>query len=89
MLLSVSAVLFVGSAAAKVPPRVEWRLKEKELPMKLNFWQWIGVLLLVVAVIVWFFWDRPRRERKRAAETSTLLVEPGQNLISQPVVLRT
>ena len=47
--------------------------------MKLNFWQWVGVALIVVAIIVYFVWDRPQREekkRQRESEGATL-VEPS------------
>jgi len=27
--------------------------------MKLNFWQWLGVILLIIGVAV-YFWDRGR-----------------------------
>ena len=32
--------------------------------MKLNFWQWLGVVLLVIAVVLWIV--RQRNERKQA-----------------------
>jgi hypothetical protein len=38
--------------------------------MKLNFWQWVGVALLVVAAVVYFTWDKPRRDKKKAGTTT-------------------
>ena len=40
--------------------------------MKLNFWQWLGVVLLLVAALVYFLWDRPRRQKRNAPATGTL-----------------
>jgi hypothetical protein len=38
--------------------------------MKLNFWQWVGVALLAVALVVYFTWDKPRRDRKKEGAPS-------------------
>ena len=44
--------------------------------MKLNFWQWVGVALLVVAAIVYITWDKPRRDEKRKQSTLMSPVAP-------------
>lgn len=47
--------------------------------MKLNFWQWIGVVLLGVALVVYFTWDKPRRDQKKAGQgTDAPVVQPVQ-----------
>ena len=45
--------------------------------MKLNFWQWVGVALIVVAIIVYFVWDRPRRLEKKEREGTARLTAPA------------
>ena len=42
--------------------------------MKLNFWQWIGVVLLVVGIVWWW---------SGAHKTATQIVPPG-NAATQP-----
>ena len=42
--------------------------------MKLNFWQWLGVLLLIVGVAV-FIWDKNYRNKPATTTTTTT---PGQ-----------
>jgi hypothetical protein len=49
--------------------------------MKLNFWQWIGVFLIVVALVVYFTWDKPRRERKKQGEAQVSAPFPVLPLI--------
>ncbi len=36
--------------------------------MKLNFWQWLGVVLLVIATV---FWIMQRRDQSREADFGT------------------
>jgi heme/copper-type cytochrome/quinol oxidase subunit 2 len=44
--------------------------------MKLNFWQWVGVFLIVLALVVYFLWDKPRRERKKDGESQVSVPVP-------------
>lgn len=38
--------------------------------MKLNFWQWIGVIL-IIGVVVWIIYDRTKGQGAPAGQPST------------------
>lgn len=56
----------------------EPRLKGKET-MKLNFWQWLAIVLLIIGAIIWIY------ERNHTPATPTNSTGPAA---TQPIVAR-
>ena len=52
--------------------------------MKLNFWQWLGVVLLVVATVLWFM--RRQNEQKEAEFGTPAITYPdtGKEPTTEP-----